>query len=155
MRATNHSHARNGAVRKRPPAKPHPAESSVVETTGGLPELAGFAPANRQPVDAEMWPIQPVMWFQPEWKPGLPASSGLRVERHHRIPVPGFLSLETGYGYDLDETVRHGQMSNTDAAPGLPPVLPPAIPLTPPRSGLTLLGWDPRAVVPVVKEGQG
>jgi hypothetical protein len=112
-----------------------------VETTPGAPELAIFAPAKIQPIDAEMWPVQPVIWLQSEWRPGLPASSGLYIERHHKIPVPGFLNLAAGRGYCSAGGFAAGLSSAQSA------VLP-KVRLTPPESGLTLLGWDPRTVVP-------
>jgi hypothetical protein len=141
MSASRPPTARNGSPRKRSPARPNTADGPAAEAAASLPELAGFAPANIQPIDAEMWPIQPVMWWQPEWKPGLHTSSDLRVERNHRIPIPGFLNLAAGRGFRLDDL---------DAAPSrrLPAApLRPEVRLTPPESGLSLLGWDPRAVV--------
>jgi hypothetical protein len=148
----------NGAARKRSHVRPVPADGPAGDASVVPPELAGFGPANIQPIDAEMWPIQPVMWLQQEWTPGPPASSDLRIERHHRVPVPGFLNLDAGRGYRLDdlEAARERQWSSAPGAlpPELPPALPPIVRLTPPQSGLTLLGWDPRAVVPSAQESR-
>ena len=113
-----------------------------MEATAGTQELAGFVPANIHSVDAEMWPVQPVIWLQPEWKPGLPVSSGLSIERHHKIPVPGFLNVAAGRGYCSAGGLAAGLSS-------APSVLLPKVRLTCPESGLTLLGWDPRTVVSV------
>jgi hypothetical protein len=134
----------NGAARKRVSTKPKTTDSPTVEAIAGTQELAGFAPSKIHAVDAEMWPVQPVIWLQPEWKPGLPASSGLSIERRHKIPVPGFLNVAAGRGYPLI-------CSAGGLAAGQPSALSaqPKVRLTPPESGLTLLGWDPRTVVPV------
>jgi hypothetical protein len=135
----------NGTARKRSPTKPKTADHPTLEATANQQELAGFPPARIQPVDAEMWPVQPVIWLQPEWKPG-PTSSDLSIERHHRIPVPGFLNVATGRGYGF---CNAGDLAAGPSA--APPARPPGLQLTPPESGLTLLGWDPRTVVPFVK----
>ena len=140
----------NGKAPKRSP-KPSSADGSTVEATAGPPELAGFAPASIRQMDAEMWPIQPVIWLHPEWQPGLPASSGLRIERHHKVPAPSFLNLEAGRGYGLICSAG-GLAAGLSSAPS---ALLPKVPLTPPESGLTLLGWDPRTVVPLVKTPVG
>jgi hypothetical protein len=133
-----------GAARKRSTTKPKTVDSPTVAATAGPQDLAGFAPANVHPVDAEMWPVQPVIWLQPEWKPGLPASSGLSIERHHKIPVPGFLNVAPGRGYPLICSTG-GLAAGLSSAPS---ALLPKVRLTCPESGLTLLGWDPRTVVP-------
>jgi hypothetical protein len=138
----------NGTARKRSPTKPKTANHPTVEVTANQ-ELAGFPPARIQPVDAEMWPVQPVIWLQPEWKPG-PTSSDLSIERHHRIPVPGFLNVATGRGYSLICNPG-GLAAGLSSAP---PASLPKVSLTSPESGLTLLGWDPRSVVPLVKENR-
>jgi hypothetical protein len=133
----------NGAARKRSPTRRKTADNPAVDSTAGPQELAGFAPANIQPVDAEMWPVQPVIWLQPEWRPALPASSGLRIERHHKIPAPGFLNVAPEkWGGPPARLVTPWSRSSE-------PPPPPDVRLTPPESGLTLLGWDPRTVVPV------
>jgi hypothetical protein len=151
----------NGVGRKRSSAKPDSADGPTSEPVAGPQELAGFVPADIRHVDAEMWPIEPVAWLQPEWKPELPVASGLRVERTHKIPVPGFLNLETGRGYGSAGTKEVGQalppanpdglqkLAGESAWPtGLPAILP-NVRLSPPQSGLTLLGWDPRTAVQV------
>jgi hypothetical protein len=151
MKATNVRPPRkNGAARKRSP-KPKTADSPAVVASTGAQEFAGFAPANIQPVDAEMWPVQPVIWLQPEWKPALPVASDLRIERHHKIPAPGFLNLAPEqWGGPPGPRIRYGCSSEPPATSStLSRALPPDILLTPPESGLTLLGWDPRTVVPV------
>jgi hypothetical protein len=125
---------------RRSSAKPKPADSPGVEAIASPQELAGFARATIRPVDAEMWPVQPVVWLQPEWKPALPASSDLRIERHHKIPVPGFLNVAPG------RSCSAGGLAAGSSIPS--PALPPNVRPTPPESCLTLLGWDPRTVVP-------
>lgn len=55
--------------------------------------LEGFAAEDLRAVDAQMWPIHPVMWLQPECTPAVPAS-GLHAERSYKVPMPGFLSSE-------------------------------------------------------------
>jgi len=115
MRATNHA---SGRGRKR-------------STTQNL---ACFAAFEARPIDAQMWPVHPVVWLQPELRPGLPGSSGLTIERHYQIPAPDFLRLHitpNGHARALDEVCDPR---------------PPDLPRQLPRSDLAPLGWDPRTL---------
>ncbi|HTS27780.1 MAG TPA: hypothetical protein VMH81_18020 [Bryobacteraceae bacterium] len=132
----------NGVTRKRSPARTAQANGGVSETPGA-PDPADFIPPAVGQFDAEMWPVQPVIWFERTCQPALPASSGLRLERHYKFPVPGFLQLERGGGYRpaVSEIAHPGSESSA------PETLQPEIPLVIPPSGLALLGWDPRTLV--------
>jgi hypothetical protein len=127
--AANGAHVpakRNGASKRSgaaaaPAAAPQPLAGPV----------AGIGAA---PVDAPMWPVHSAAWFQPEVAPSAPAWSGLGIERHARIPAPDFLPPDTA------PANRPGTCENEHRA-----FTPAARPETP-ESGLTPLGWDPRAV---------
>ena len=121
---------RNG-VRRRPPVKPvlRPAPAEFP----GAPESAGFIGVRMEPIDSGSWPVQPVIWWQPELKLEAPHSSELRIERCHKAPAPGFIDLAPC----LDQpAASHGF---------LPLECPPAVHRMMPQSDLTLSGWDPRA----------
>lgn len=96
------------------------------------PELAPFAAVEAAHADAEMWPAHPAAWLQPDLPPELPASSGLRVERHYTVPAPDFLPLEPP------------PASCPHALAALPDFLPPPLGTEIPVSDLAPLGWDPR-----------
>jgi len=80
-------------VRPRPKkrsARPHPAEHHAISE----PALADFLALEVRAVDAEKWPVSPVVWWQPELALRPPQTSGLRNERRHKTPVAGFLNLD-------------------------------------------------------------
>lgn len=124
--------ATNGTARKRP-AKRSP-EAPVPDAPVAPQELADFAAVDLREVDAQMWPVHPVLWLQPELNPGLPGSTALTIERHYKIPVPGFLDLEIA-AVDCPRAPQERT----------PQELLPAVRYAPLESDLSLLGWDPRA----------
>jgi hypothetical protein len=74
------------------------------------------------------------MWLQPELAPAAAVSSGLRIERQNRIPMPGFAGLEIPAASLPDPHESHRK-----------PLLP-SLRLHFPQSDLQPLGWDPRTV---------
>ncbi len=115
----------NGAVRKRA-VKPPP--------TREMPELSGFAVVSVQAIDAQMWPTHAVMWLEPVLMPVAPDSSGLGIQRRHRVPTPDFIRSHV-VAADRPQSPEH----RTEP---LPQDLGQGIP----KSDLSPLGWDPRAV---------
>jgi hypothetical protein len=95
-------------------------------------KLAPFVSIEARAYDVQMWPAHAVVWLQLELKPGLPGSSGLRIERQCKVPVPDFLSLAV-------PPVRHPHALERVSGP-----LAPGVQRQLPRSGLAPLGWDPR-----------
>lgn len=95
--------------------------------------LAQFASVEAAPEDAEMWPVHPAAWLQPELMPALPASSGLRVERRYAAPTPDWLRPDPP------------QPGQSPAPATLPDWALPNLRLELPASDLAPLGWDPRA----------
>jgi hypothetical protein len=114
---------RNGTALELPARKPQLA----------APRLAPFATVEARAADEPMWPLNPVAWFHPELTPRSLPSSGLLIDRQHRIPAPDFAPLGI-----------------TPVAP-LPPAGEGDEPLLAkverqlPHSDLRPLGWDPRA----------
>ena len=94
--------------------------------------LADFATLEARPVDAEKWPVYPVVWWQPELALEVPHSSTLRNERRHKVPLPGFLNLQL-------ILVSGAAGLHVPSEPILPDVGGPV-----PLSDLAPLGWDPR-----------
>ena len=82
--------------RRQRPAKPLPEHTE--KRSPGSPEPAGFIGLVLEPVDFELWPVQPVITWQPELTLEPPHSSGLCIDRCHRPPVPGFLDLAPDAG---------------------------------------------------------
>lgn len=103
-----------------------------VQITPAPAPLAGFVDVVVRAIDAEKWPVHPVIWWQPELPLELPRSSGLRNERRHKVPAGGFLAVNA-------EPRCVAGTPDTTALP-VAPELPWAIP----SSDLTPLGWDPR-----------
>lgn len=110
--------------------------------------LAGFFDAQIRTIDAEKWPVYPVIWWEPELPLQIPPASGLRHERRYKIPVAGFR--------DLEITLR--PPAGTPAAPDAPRL--PELSRRLPASDVTPLGWDARAAssngkphVPPASEG--
>jgi hypothetical protein len=106
------------------------------------PMPAPFVAMDNQAIDAPMWPIHTVVWFQPELTPGVPRGSGLCIERHYRIPMPDFLNAPLHTLPHPDVTPPSQTDTTDDTRDPLPPNLRPQLP----HSGLEPLGWDPRAV---------
>ena len=140
-RKTANGHAPDGPAgrptRKRPAARAasaqHGFENGGAAPAIGNPEVADFIAVETREVDVPSWPAHPVVWLQPDLKPGLPAASGLRIERHHKIPAPGFAVIFHG-PQRLSRTVEHwGDF------------VPPEVRLDLPASDLAPVGWDPRA----------
>jgi hypothetical protein len=101
--------------------------------------LAGFLGVAVRAIDAEKWPVHPVIWWQPELPLELPRSSGLRNERRHKVPMAGFLAVSR------EPQCAAGVRDHT-AIP-----LAPELPQTIPASDLAPLGWDPRHQKSVTK----
>jgi hypothetical protein len=80
-----------------------------------------------------MWPVHALHWLQPDLDPLRPRASGLRIERRHKTPAPDFLPAEI--------SVASGGHKRRHGCEPLPLELARSIP----HSGLTPLGWDPRA----------
>jgi len=114
---------RNGTALETPGRKPKPA----------APRLAPFASVEAKVADEPMWPLNPVAWFHPELSPRSLSSSGLLIERQHRIPVPDFAPLEIAPVAPLPAPGEGCEPLLADVKPQLP------------SSDLTPLGWDPRA----------
>jgi hypothetical protein len=95
---------------------------------------APFAAVPPDSIDAPMWPVHPVVWFQPDLAPSLPGWSGLAIERKNRIPSPDFLVPETRPSNRTDGLSSSPEVLRPDSRPDLP------------KDGLALLGLDPRAV---------
>jgi len=88
-------------------------------------------------MDAQMWPVHAVVWLQPDLTAAAPHSSGLRIERRHRVPVPDFLQPVV--------TITSGpRLPARECEP-----LPPNPPLGIPQCDLSTLGWDPRTACAV------
>ena len=123
-----------GAMNGRHNGRTAPARASRARSLRGESKLAGFISVDRQASGAPMWPVHPVVWFQPELKPFLPSSSGLTIETYRPLPAPDFLRLEVS---PADQAHRPDEVS-APLAPKLEPQLPP--------SRLAPSGWDPRSL---------
>lgn len=106
------------------------------------PKLAPFMALTPRPADAAMWPVQPVIWWQPELQPGLPGASGLSVERRNKVPVPDFLYPE------IVPASRAAVPAKSREE------LRPRLGLQVPRADIGPLGWDPRAEIPAKGKDQ-
>jgi hypothetical protein len=98
------------------------------------PSLSAFVSAEIGPVDSPIWPHDSALWLQGERAPSLPSWTGMTIERHNRIPGPGFLHTEVAPG---------------DRPMGCENSLNPlrlSVPFELPESGLTPVGRDPRVV---------
>ena len=120
----------------RPRVKPKPVRSRpVARKTVSEPPLAEFVSVEVHAIDAEKWPVVPVLWWQPELPMEAPRTSGLRNERRHKMPAAGFLNVQVA------PVCPAGTIATPDTA--VSPDLPGPIP----RSDLTPLGWDPRTAL--------
>lgn len=128
----------SNGVHHRPPKKKASKKSAKTvtgrERTVAQPIPAEFVDIATGPADAPMWPLHSALWLQPERAAAMPEWTGLAVERRHRIPAPGLLPVETT-PLDRRDALDH---SCEGRKPAPRRELPP--------SGLTPLGWDPRAV---------
>jgi hypothetical protein len=122
----------NGGTRKRGAGKSAPGTATDPQ------KLAGFAGVPPPAVNAPMWPVHAVVWLQPDLTAAAPHSSGLRIERRHRVPVPDFVHPVV--------TPAAGQRLLAQEGDPLPPNLPQAMP----QCDLSPLGWDPRTACAVV-----
>ena len=95
--------------------------------------LAGFVVMEVQPVEAEKWPVNPVIWWYPDLPVEVPRCSGLRNERRHKTPMARFL--------ELPELLQCEQ-----GVPAVSRVRFPAEARILPASELKPLGWDPRTL---------
>ena len=100
----------------------------------GAPEPAGFIGIVLEPIDFGLWPVQPVIRWQPELTLEPPRSSGLSVERRYGAPVPGFIDLAPDAGEPASSQLL------------VPYDSPPSVLTVPPKSDTTLSGWDARAI---------
>jgi hypothetical protein len=129
--------AANGAL---PPAKKNgveakqPSETAPSADVSAPDFLAAPIADEATPIDSPMWPLHPLVWFQPESAPSAPVWTGLAIAHQNRLPAPDFQVFETT-PFDW-AGVR--KSSCDPLAPATGPVAPP--------SGLEPLGWDPRAV---------
>ena len=112
---------------KRRPARRHPEERHAVSE----PDLADFIELEARAIDAEKWPVSPVVWWQPELILRPPHTTGLRNERRHKTPAAGFLNV------DLALVCVAGEVTTPEPAV-------PALRVKIPESGLAPIGWDPR-----------
>src|SRR5579862_1301632 len=114
----------NGVARKRA-VKPAPAKEA--------PELSGFAVVPVQAIDAQMWPAHAVMWLEPVMMPVAPSSSGLGIQRH-RVPVPDFIHFPVVPACCPRRPKQRTEPVLPDLGDGIP------------KSDLSPLGWEPRAI---------
>jgi hypothetical protein len=101
-------------------------------------KLAPFVGIQAHVFDIQMWPAHAVVWLQLELKPRLPGSSGLRIERRCKVPVPDFLY------FDVPPVLRPQALERVSDP------LPPGVQRQLPQSDLVPLGWDPRVASGVV-----
>ena len=126
-----------GSVATAPPAngthrsnKKTPAAKRNVQAEISAP----FLLAEAAPIDAPMWPLHSSLWLQPDPSPTVPERSDLSIEHQNRIPAPGFIAPEVR---PVDCSGAAEGPSDILAARACPRI---------PEDGLTVLGWDPRAV---------
>jgi hypothetical protein len=132
----------NGVTRKRLPGQRNPAGEPVAEPASHSQDLAPFAAIETEAIDAQMCLTHPVVWLEPEVEPVIPESSGLSIERRHRVPAPDFVRLRTASTCDPPLLEKRSDLLSPRPQPRIP------------ASGLALLGWDPRVVAACV-EGKG
>ncbi len=100
-------------------------------TAGSERPVAGFIPMETRPANAEIWPVHAITWLEPELRPGVPASSGLRIERRCRAAVPDFVRQS------VDPATGPKGIEAAEATAGQPRQALP-------KSDLSPMGWDPR-----------
>jgi hypothetical protein len=124
----------SGLTATLPPAARNGTHAAIGKTSPA--PMDTFAITGAAPIDAPMWPLHAALWLQSEQAPSIPDWTGLAIERHNRIPAPDFQFR------DIASPDRPGALDNSRNALSPGPGRRPAIP----RSDLTPLGWDPRAV---------
>ena len=135
MKETNPGDAKaNGSVTGPPASSGARKRSSRAAPAGETQKLAGLVDVETQAIDAQMWPVHALIWLQPDLMPAAPPSSGLRVERRYKVPAPDYLVAPA--------VPAGGSHRPEQSAQPLPPDLGRGIP----ASGLSPLGWDPRAI---------
>ncbi len=120
---------------RRAPKRRRAARKTAPETAFREENLAHFVPTEIAPADAEMWPAHVTLWLHPELNARVPESSGLHIERRHKVPAPDFVTIET---------------SPHDRAVAIEENCQPLAPQTPnafPSSDLMPMGWDPRILI--------
>jgi hypothetical protein len=115
----------NGVPRKRA-AKPAPAEQT--------PPLSGFVVVPAQPAAAQMWPVHAVMWLEPVLTAVAPGSSGVGIQRRYGVPASDFIYSPVA----PSDCPRPPEQVTTPLLPDFGQGIP--------KSDLSPLGWDPRAV---------
>jgi hypothetical protein len=130
---TAHASSASRVVRTPSTTRPKSGGTLYRETTFPAQKLAPFAAVEAQPIDVQMGPVHSVVWLQPELRPGLPASSSLRIERHYKVPAPDFLYFDVS------------PISHPITLERLWDPIAPAMQQQLPQSDLVPLGWDPRA----------
>src|SRR5690242_8564752 len=79
----------------RPRAKGRTARPrSVARAEVCEPAPADFLAVEVLSIDAEKWPVVPVLWLQPDLPVEAPRTSGLRNERRHKTPAAGFVNVQ-------------------------------------------------------------
>jgi len=119
--------------------EPQVIDATSAKTLATTFVKAEFVTAEAEPVDAPMWPLHAALWLQSEMAPSIPIWTGLGIERHNRILVSDFLL------FDAAQKDRPGSVDNSAFPSGKNARSSPAC-LDLPESGLTPLGWNPRAV---------
>jgi len=97
-------------------------------------QLASFSELAPPAVDAPAWPVHLMLWLEANLRITPPKTSGLRVERNHRIPVRTFFHAVE----PLSGSAAHIEECH------------PAVPdlgLEVSRSGLRTVGWEPRNIL--------
>ena len=123
---------RGGAAgRRRTGARPQVKAEGIPGAVAPQPRLAPFGVAEATAIHGEIWPLHAGMWLQPELRPALPASSDLRIERRHKVPLPGFVKLDICPAPHLN-ALESFDFIRTRVEPRVP------------NSDLAPLGWNPR-----------
>lgn len=119
----------------RPRTKRRTAKRPAEPSTAADPPLANFLALEVEAIDAEKWPVSPVVWWQPALELTPPEASGLRNERTHKARVAGFLSADLA------------PVCPASGALAAPQAALPALRGIVPQSDLAPIGWDPRTHV--------
>jgi hypothetical protein len=132
MRPTDSEVKPNGTPGAGSAAPRKRAAKAAAAAAADAQKLAGFAGMETPAMDAQMWPVHATVWLQPDLSAATPQSSGLRIDRRRRAPVPDFI-------HPAMAAVAGPQASARECEP-LPPSLPPVVP----ACDFLPLGWDPR-----------
>ena len=137
MRATAVEHNGNGRNGVQP-GKTAPRKPKSVDNHAAFDApFAALAPPAK---DAPIWPVHRANWLQPELRLQLSASSGLRIERRQRIPIPDFAYFEMIAVCRPPSPDRSCHVSAPRRVQQFP------------HSDLVPLGWDPRTILNSRKE---